>query len=310
VEFAHIPVMTEKVMEFADVKPGKTFVDATLGGGGHSRAILEAMKGKGLLVALDRDPDAVAHGREIFQAFENIRIVRANYSQLPAVLDNLGIEAVDGIVADLGLSLHQLAASGRGFSFQADEPLGMRMDGPDGGPTAGDIVNTASAHELLKIFRDYGQEQYARRIVDAILRERQKAPLATSFQLGQVVAGAVPAAARKKGIHPATRVFQALRIKVNEELVHLERFLECFPACLKSGGRICIISFHSLEDSMVKAAFRSLEKTCTCPVHLPCVCGRKPRAKVITRRAVKPSDEEVSRNPSSRSARMRVLEML
>jgi 16S rRNA (cytosine1402-N4)-methyltransferase len=302
--------MTAQVMEFADVKPGKIFVDATLGGAGHSRAILEAMQGRGLLVALDRDPDAVAHGKELFSSFENVRIVRANYSQLPEVLENLGLGAVDGIVADLGLSLHQLAASGRGFSFQADEPLGMRMDGPDGGPTAGDIVNGAPVAELLKIFRDYGQERYARRIADAIVRERQKAPLATSRQLGQIVVSAVPAAARKQGIHPATRIFQALRIKVNEELFHLEQFLDRFPACLKPGGRICIIAFHSLEDRMVKVRFKSLEKSCTCPDHLPCVCGAKPQAKLVTRRALRPSDEEVSLNPLSRSARMRVLEML
>jgi len=312
VEYSHIPVMVQEVLHYIDPAPKKTYVDCTLGGGGHAGAILERILPGGTLFAIDQDPDAISHARAIFHHFEPcIRLFHDNFCELPRILKEQNTSGVDGILLDLGVSSHHIEGSGRGFSFLRDEPLDMRMDFSDQVPTAADIVNGASERELADIFFRYGEERWARRIAGRIVRERRKRAIRTSLQLASLVQGAVPHGRERQRIHPATRVFQALRIAVNRELESLGTFLQEVPACLNRGGRLCILSFHSLEDRLVKRWLKQVGRGCTCPVRFPrCVCGQKPVVQSLTPRAVRPSPEEALHNPRARSARLRAAQKL
>ncbi|MGQ9524248.1 MAG: 16S rRNA (cytosine(1402)-N(4))-methyltransferase RsmH [Armatimonadota bacterium] len=308
----HTPVLLCEVLDLLALKPGAVSVDATVGGGGHSEGMLQRVLPGGLVIGIDRDPEALSAAASRLWGYGSAFVpVKENMSNIGAVLDRLRLERVDAILADLGVSSHQLECARRGFSFRHDGPLDMRMD-PELPVTAADIVNGYSEDELASLFSTYGEERYAKRIAASIAKRRKLAPIARTGELARLVEDAIPAAARySSNVHPATRVFQALRIAVNHELGELEAFLRTALDRLKPGGRLCVISYHSLEDRLVKSAFRDAAKECTCPPRLPvCVCGRQPKARVITRRAVVPSDEEKRLNPRSRSARLRCVERL
>ncbi len=311
--YFHIPVMTDQVIRRLDCRPGGVYVDCTLGGAGHSRAILERILPGGVLIGLDRDADALENAKRKLARFsDHIRLIPGNFRDLAVHLEDLRIPAVDGIVADLGLSRHHLEGSGRGFSFNRDEPLDMRM-GPDAEATAGEFIAASEADELARIFREYGEERWSRKIAQAIVRHRARADIQTSRQLAQVVEAAVPGSRGEAGrrIHPATRVFMALRIAVNRELENVAALMEQAPRCLKSGGRLCVISFHSLEDRIVKHQMRESENSCTCPPRFPqCICGQKQILRVLTRKPERPNESEIAANPMARSAKLRAAEKL
>ncbi|MBW1988478.1 MAG: 16S rRNA (cytosine(1402)-N(4))-methyltransferase RsmH [Deltaproteobacteria bacterium] len=289
----HVPVMLAETLEFLSPKPGHTVCDCTLGGAGHAAAVLERITPGGLLIGLDRDPAAIERGAAALAAFgDSVRLVHANYGQLPGVLESLGVDAVDGLVADLGLSTHQLFESGRGFSFGSDEPLDMRMDPSAGIPTAADLVNAEPEAKLADILYRFGEERRSRAIARRIAAARRKGRIETSAQLADIVAGA--AGGRRGRIHPATRTFMALRIAVNAELDHLSAFLDGFYGCLAPRGRAVVIAFHSLEDRLVKRRFRELAATSG--------------ARVLTKKVVRPTKEETRENPYARSARLRAVE--
>lgn len=309
--YHHIPVMLDEVVRYLNPSSGKQFVDCTLGGTGHARAILEHILPNGLLVGVDQDPEAVENARQVLSPYSaNLLLFHANFESLPRLLREAGIDGIDGLLLDLGISRHQLDSSGRGFSFLRDEPLDMRMN-PESAVTAADIVNNASEEELRRIFWTYGEERRARGIARKIVGARARAPIRTSLQLAQIVSSAVHGPRRENRIHPATRAFMALRIAVNKELEVLEHFLLQVPVLLRPGGRVAVISFHSLEDRIVKHWMKDLAARCRCPKESPrCVCGGKPRFRLCSRRAVRPSAAEVARNPLSRSARLRVAEKM
>lgn len=310
--YRHVPAMLAEVVELLAPEPGDIFVDGTLGGAGHARAILDKITPGGILIGVDQDPDALVNARQVLKPHDgSYRLFHDNFSSLPEILSRVGVPAVDGILLDLGISYHHLADSGRGFSFQQDEPLDMRMN-PSVAGTAEELVNTADEKTLARLFREYGEERFARPVARRIVAERRAARIVSSGQLARIVTAAIPRkrAATQK-IHPATRVFMALRIAVNRELAHLETFLAAAPDLLKPGGRLCILSFHSLEDRIVKNRFRQLAQPCVCPPDLPrCVCGRTPVARVVTRRVRRPSEAEIARNPMARSTRLRAMEKL
>lgn len=310
-EFRHVSVLYEEVLTVLAPRPGGVYVDGTLGGGGHARGVLEASGPDGVLFGLDRDDDALAAARTVLARFgERARLFKANFAELANVLGGVGIQAVDGIVLDLGVSSHQLDTGERGFSFQQDAPLDMRMD-TSVGQTAADLVNGLSGEELERIIRSYGEERWARRIAQFIVRARAGAPITTTAHLVDLVKGAIPRAKWEDRLHPATRTFQALRIAVNDELGSLEKGLVAGIAALKPGGRIAVISFHSLEDRIVKRVFAEGATGCTCPKNLPrCVCGRKPVLRKVTGKPIVAGPEERSVNPRSRSAKLRAAEKL
>jgi len=305
-----VPVLLAECLEYLDPKPGGVYVDATFGLGGHSRAILSRICPKGTLIGLDRDQEALDIGAPSLPSCDaQVHLFCTNYSELPRVLNELGIFKVNGILCDLGLSSFQLETSGRGFSFMRDEPLSMRMDSSTSGLTAEELVNTADEGELAFIFRELGEEPHARAVARAIVKERKSGRIVSSLELANLIHRVKrPFVHKYERIHLATQCFQALRMAVNDELGHLAKFLEVFPDFLLPGGRMAAISFHSLEARMVKNRFRDLAKGCTCPPDLPCTCGLVPRGRLVTRKAVKPSDEEISANPRARSARLRVYE--
>lgn len=309
--YQHAPCMPEEVMAYLACAPGKIVVDGTLGGAGHARAICSAIQPGGLLIGIDRDPEALENaGVELGPWLDSVRLFNGSFADLPDFLEKAGITQVDGIFLDLGISRDQIESSGRGFSFQRDEPLDMRMD-PKTENSAEHWVNTLSEKDLENVFRDYGEERFARRIARAIVRERKQSRITRSLQLAGIIAAAVPGRQRKrKTLHPATRVFMALRIFVNRELDHLDAFLARAPDCLKPGGRLCILSFHSLEDRRVKHRFRELAAGCTCSKTEPvCRCSGRPSVRLLTRRVVRPSEAEVAANPLARSTRLRAIEM-
>ena len=310
--YQHIPAMPNEVVNFLNCQPGKKFVDCTLGGSGHARAICNRISPDGLLIGIDQDRDAVNHAKRVLQPFASqIRLFHGNFIRLPEFLAELNIAAVDGILLDLGVSLHQLEDSGRGFSFRKEEPLDMRMDvqTPE---TAENLVNNLVLEDLQKLFKDYGEERWAKPIARNIVKARRQEKIRTSRQLAQIVVASIPRRlASKKKIHPATRVFMALRIAVNKELEKLNSFMNCVMEFLNPGGRLCVLSFHSLEDRIVKQRMKALEKGCTCPPQLPqCVCGQKPQIRVLTKKVVRPTDEEINANPMARSTRLRAAEKL
>lgn len=299
-DFHHIPVLFNETIDSLEIKPDGIYVDCTSGGGGHSTAIAERLT-SGRLIAIDRDPEAIETLKERLGKFDCVTLVHDNFFNIRNILDNLGIEAVDGILADLGVSSHQLDEPSRGFSFHNDAPLDMRMSLE--GMSAAQAVNTLSQNELQKIIFEYGEEKFAPSISRAIVKAREVAPIETTLELSEIIKSAMPAAAKRDG-HPARRTFQAIRIYINGELDGLGETAQSMFECLKSGGRVSIITFHSLEDRIIKQAFAPLSKGCTCPRNFPvCVCGNKPKAKVL--KAVAPSKAEIEENPRSRSARLR-----
>lgn len=304
--------MPREVMAYLDPKPGGTYVDGTLGGGGHSALIIDRIMPGGRFIGVDQDMDAIANAKRRFSAHgDDVTLVHDNFANIAAILRELGISGVDGILVDIGLSQHQLEGSGRGFSFMRDEPLDMRMDAR-GDTTAEELVNTLPEKELADIIFKYGEERFSRGIARAIVKRRQAAPITTTAELAEIIRFAMPAkAVAKQKIHPATRSFQAIRIAVNRELERLERFMDDFCALLNPGGRLCVLSFHSLEDRIVKQKMKGLAAGCTCPKSFPvCVCGNKPKVKLLTRKTVRPGDDEVAENPMARSTRLRACEKL
>jgi len=311
-DFKHISAMPREVMTALDPKQGGTFVDGTLGGGGHSALIIDRIMPGGRFIGIDQDMDAIQNARKRFSDHgESVTLVHDNFANIAAILTDLGVSGVDGILVDIGLSQHQLEGSGRGFSFMRDEPLDMRMDAR-GDTTAEDLVNTLPEKELADIIFKYGEERFSRGIARAIVKKRQASPITTTAELADIIRYAMPAkAVAKQKIHPATRSFQAIRIAVNRELDRLERFMDDFLGLLNPGGRLCVLSFHSLEDRIVKQKMKELATGCTCPKQFPiCTCGNEPKVKLLTRKAVRPADDEVADNPMARSTRLRACEKL
>ena len=309
-DFEHVPVLLEECLEGLAIRPDGTYLDGTAGGAGHSRAIASRLDGAagGRLIALDQDPDAVAAARSRLAGLPAV-VVQTNFRYAADALASLGVQALDGALLDLGVSSHQLDDAERGFSYRADAPLDMRMS--QEGPTAADLVNTLTREELARILRDYGEEPYAWQIAGKIAEARAAAPIQTTLQLAGLVASAMPPAVRRKDKNPARRSFQALRIAVNHELDALDEGLDALFAALAPGGRLCVITFHSLEDRLVKNKFRRWATACTCPPEFPvCVCGGRAKAKLITRKPIEAKPEELADNRRSRSARLRVLEKI
>lgn len=307
-DFKHIPVLFNESIDALDIKPDGLYADCTAGGGGHSNAILDRLSENGRLIAVDRDPEAIATLTERFEGRENVSIVNDNFFNIKTILSRFTDEGTDGILADLGVSSHQLDDAARGFSFHADAPLDMRMSMQ--GMSAADAVNSLSQRELQDIIYRYGEDKFAPRIAAGIVRAREKKPIETTLELAEIIKSSIPAAARREGGHPARRTFQALRIYVNGELDGLDGAISDMFDSLKVGGRLAIITFHSLEDRAVKQTFASLCEGCICPPEFPvCVCGRKSRGR-LPQKALAPGREELERNPRSRSARLRVIEKI
>ena len=309
-EFYHISVLLQECIDGLAIKPDGIYVDGTLGGAGHSGQIARRLK-KGLLVGIDRDPVALkAAGERLAPFGERVKLVHSNFCEMAQVLENLGISGVDGILLDLGVSSPQLDDGSRGFSYMADAPLDMRMNGEDS-LTAYEVVNSWPYEELKRILYDYGEERYAPQIASAICRRRENTPVKTTLELVDIIRSAMPPAALREKQHPAKRSFQAIRIAVNDELGSVERAMEAAIPLLNPGGRLVIITFHSLEDRIVKNAMAEAAKGCTCPPNFPvCVCGKKPKVKLITKKPITASDEELEVNPRSRSAKLRICEKL
>ena len=306
--FVHKSVLLYETVGSLNIKPGGIYVDGTLGGGGHAYEVCKRL-GSGRLIGIDQDGDAIAAASRRLAPFEDkVTIVRSNYSNIKEVLAQLEVERVDGIYLDLGVSSYQLDTASRGFTYREDAPLDMRMDQRN--PlTAADIVNTYSEGELYRIIRDYGEDNFAKNIAKHIVRAREGSPIETTGQLAEIIKGAIPARVRAAGGHPAKRTFQAIRIECNRELDVLEQSIDTMIALLNPGGRLSIITFHSLEDRIVKNRFRLNENPCICPPDFPvCVCGRKSRGKVITRKPILPSEEELEENSRASSAKLRVFE--
>ena len=309
-EFEHTPVLFGECMEALAIRPGGIYIDGTVGGGGHSSGICERLGNEGVLIAVDRDAEALKAAEKKLSIYGcEKRFVHANYSETDRIAEAAGSKA-DGILLDLGVSSYQLDNPERGFSYMHDAPLDMRMDASDR-LTAYDVVNGYSRDELARIIKDYGEERWSARIAAFIDSERKKAPVSSTEQLTEIIKAAVPAKARRSGPHPAKRTFQAIRIEVNDELGHLREAVAALPDLLTSGGRIAIITFHSLEDRIVKTEFERRLDPCICPKEFPvCVCGRTPDVKRVTKKPIIPSEEEIERNPRARSAKLRVLEKL
>lgn len=308
-EFKHTSVLLEETIRNLQVKPDGIYIDGTLGGGGHSYHIASRLTGTGRLIGIDQDGEAIRAAEKRLEPFrEKVTIVRDNYCNVRNVLQNIGIEKVDGIVLDLGVSSYQLDQAERGFSYQYDASLDMRMDTRQS-MSAKEIVNTYSETELYRVIRDYGEEKFAKNIAKHIVLARKDKPLETTGELNEIIKAAIPAKMRKEGGHPSKRTFQAIRIECNRELEVLKNSLDELIEILNPGGRLCIITFHSLEDRIVKLAFRENENPCICPPEFPvCTCGRVSRGKVITRKPILPSEEEIEENRRAKSAKLRVFE--
>lgn len=314
-EFEHKPVLLDECLEGLDIRPQGVYVDGTLGGAGHSMEILKRLDG-GELIGIDRDQDALRAATQRLNALNQahragLHILRGNFHDVRVLLSSVGIEKIDGMLLDLGVSSYQLDARERGFSYHADAPLDMRMDQSQ--PlTAREIVNTWDAQEIARILRDYGEEKWAVQIARVIEDRRKLRPIETTGDLVDIIDAAIPRKFRAKdGSHPARRSFQALRIAVNDELAPLEAALEDIVDLLKPGGRLCVIAFHSLEDRIVKNCFKRLQNPCTCPPRLPvCVCGKKPVIRLINRKPITAGEEELKQNPRARSATLRIAEKL
>lgn len=308
-EFSHIPVLLNEVIDGLNIKPDGIYVDGTLGGAGHSSEIAKRLSAEGRLIGIDRDENAIAAASKRLEAYkDHVTIVRDNYLNTLDILDRLGIEKIDGMLLDLGVSSYQFDEAERGFSYREDATLDMRMDRRDS-LTAFEVVNEYSEQELFRIIRDYGEDSFAKNIAKHIVRARAEKPIETTFELAGIIKAAIPAKVREGRGHPAKKTFQAIRIEVNSELDILKNSINGLIDVLKPGGRLCIISFHSLEDKIVKNAFRTAEDPCICPKDFPvCVCGRKPKGRVISRKAITAGVEELEMNNRAHSAKLRVFE--
>lgn len=308
-EFKHKSVLLYETVDELNIKPDGIYVDGTLGGGGHSYEIAGRLSEGGRLIGIDQDEDAIkAASKRLEPYMDRVTIVRNNYCNMDKVLDELGIDKVDGIMLDLGVSSYQLDADDRGFTYNVDTALDMRMDQRQE-ITAKDIVNEYSEFDLYRIIRDYGEDRFAKNIAKHIVAARQEKPIETTFELNDIIKAAIPMKVRATGGHPSKRTYQAIRIELNKELEVLENSIDMMIDRLKPEGRLCIITFHSLEDRIVKTRFRNNENPCTCPPSFPaCVCGKVPKGRVITRKPVVPTDEEINENSRSKSSKLRVFE--
>lgn len=306
-EFKHKSVLLNECIEGLNIKPGGIYVDGTLGGGGHSYEIAKRLNSNGRLFGIDQDEDAIKAAGERLKEFDNVTLIRSNYENMKNVLAEYGVESVDGILLDLGVSSYQLDTVERGFSYKFDTELDMRMDTRQA-LTAKDIVNDYSEKELFRIIRDYGEDKFAQNIAKHIVKARETKKINTTFELNEIIAAAIPAKMRQNG-HPSKKTFQAIRIECNRELDVLRDSLDDMIGLLGDGGRIAIITFHSLEDRIVKSAFREKENPCTCPPNFPvCVCGKKPQGRIITKKPILPSEEELEENSRSKSSKLRIFE--
>ncbi len=308
--FVHKSVLLDETIDSLCIKPDGIYVDGTLGGGGHAFEVVSRLSDTGRLIGIDQDEDAIkAAGKRLEPFASKVTIVRSNYRNIQEVLDDLGIEKVDGIYLDLGVSSYQLDTAERGFTYrEEDAELDMRMDRRNP-MTAADLINTYSEQELYRIIRDYGEDRFAKNIAKHIVRAREKEPIRTTGQLNEIIKAAIPAKVRATGGHPSKRTYQAIRIELNHELDVLNESIDTMISLLNPGGRLSIITFHSLEDRIVKTRFRINENPCTCPPEFPvCVCGKKSKGKVITRKPILPSEEEILQNSRSKSAKLRVFE--
>lgn len=307
--FKHKSVLLEETVDGLAIKPDGIYVDGTLGGGGHAFEVCSRLNEQGRFIGIDQDAAAIEAASERLRDFgEKVTIIRSNYCEMKSRLHEIGVDKVDGIVIDLGVSSYQLDTAERGFSYRVDAPLDMRMDQRQQ-LTAREIVNTYSEADLFRVIRDYGEDKFAKNIAKHIVIERQKAPIETTGQLNEIIRRAIPMKFQKTAGHPSKRTFQAIRIELNRELDVLRESLDDMIEMLNPGGRICIITFHSLEDRIVKSAFRKNENPCTCPSHFPvCVCGNVSKGKVITRKPILPSEEELEYNSRSKSAKLRIFE--
>ncbi len=308
--FVHKSVLLDETIDSLCIKPDGIYVDGTLGGGGHAFEVVSRLSDTGRLIGIDQDEDAIkAAGKRLEPFASKVTIVRSNYRNIQEVLDDLGIEKVDGIYLDLGVSSYQLDTAERGFTYrEEDAELDMRMDRRNP-MTAADLINTYSEQELYRIIRDYGEDRFAKNIAKHIVRAREKEPIRTTGQLNEIIKAAIPAKVRATGGHPSKRTYQAIRIELNHELDVLNESIDTMISLLNPGGRLSIITFHSLEDRIVKTRFRINENPCTCPPEFPvCVCGKKSKGKVITRKPILPLEEEILQNSRSKSAKLRVFE--
>ncbi len=308
-DFKHVSVLLDETIDGLNINPDGIYVDGTLGGGGHSYQICKRLSDKGRLIGIDQDGEALEAARERLKEFEDkITLVRSNYCEIDTILKDLGVEKVDGIILDLGVSSYQLDNLERGFSYKSDAPLDMRMDQRQS-KTAAEVVNNYSENQLFRIIKDYGEDKFAKNIAKHIVMARKDKPLETTAQLSQVIKAAIPMKFQAKGGHPAKKTFQAIRIEVNQELTVLKESLDTMIEHLNPNGRICVITFHSLEDRITKIKFRENENPCTCPPDFPvCVCGKQSKGKVITRKPIIPSEQEMSENKRSKSSKLRIFE--
>lgn len=308
-EFKHYSVLLSECIEALNIRPDGIYVDATAGGAGHSVEIVKKISGTGRLIAIDKDPTALKIAGERLAGYSCAQVVRGDFRNIDSILQSLEIDKVDGILADIGVSSHQLDTTDRGFSYNTDAFLDMRMSGE--GLSAYDVVNTYSAEELRRIIRSYSEEKFASQIARNITKMRETAPIKTTFELVEIIKSSIPAAARREGGHPAKRTFQAIRIEVNGELTALEDFVDRSLSMLGVGGRLAVISFHSLEDRIVKQKFAEQSTGCICPKDFPiCVCGNTPKIKLISKKPILPSQKELEENNRSHSAKLRVCEKL
>lgn len=309
-EFKHVSVLLNECLEGLDIKENGKYVDCTLGGAGHSSEIIKRLSKEGLLIGIDQDKDALKAAGKRLEEYHNKILVHNNFYNIGEIIESLEIGKVDGILMDLGVSSYQLDEGERGFSYMKDAPLDMRMN-RDNDFSAYDVVNGYSEAELFKIIKDYGEEKFAKRIANFIVNRREEKPIETTLELVDIIKSAIPAKARREGPHPAKRTFQAIRIEVNGELRILNKAIEDGVSKLNKGGRMAIITFHSLEDRIVKLKFRDLANPCTCPKEFPvCICGKEPLVKLVKRKAIEPTKEEVLENPRSRSAKLRIIERI
>ena len=310
-EYKHVSVLREESIDGLRVEPDKVYVDGTLGGAGHSLEICRKLTGSGRLIGIDQDEEAIENGKiKLAPYLDRVTLVRDNFKNISRILMDLQVEKVDGVLLDLGVSSRQLDTAERGFSYMQEAPLDMRMDQRQS-LSAYEVVNTYSVEELDRVIREYGEERWSRRIAQFIVDGRKEKPVQTTGELVDLIKKAIPKKAREGGPHPAKRTFQAIRIEVNGELKILENSISDMVESLNTGGRICIITFHSLEDRIVKQTFRTLENPCICPKDFPvCVCGRKPKIKILTRKPILPGEEELLDNPRARSAKLRIAERI
>lgn len=308
-EFHHVSVLLDECIENLNIKPDGVYVDCTMGGAGHSKEIVKKLSNKGLFIGFDQDKNAIKTAKERLSEYsDRVKFVHSNFENIKDELEKIGVYKIDGVLADLGVSSHQLDEADRGFSYMQDAPLDMRMD-VRCEFSAYDVVNGYTEEELAKIIKDYGEENWAKRIAKFIVEERKEKKIEATKELVEIIKKAIPKKARIDGPHPAKRTFQAIRIEVNNELGVITKMIEDASSIMNKGGRICIITFHSLEDRIVKNAFKELSLDCICPPHLPmCQCDKKSEVKIITRKPIIPTDEEIEVNPRSRSAKLRVAE--